>query len=642
MITSIEQNQEYTFTGPNGVQRTYEASRPASFGSSRIYLLVSPTELPNQRPNTNWTISGLGIPGGTIVTAVGKFAQFTWKYAKGSGKEINTDYNSVAVNRNNIQLSLPVTNDILGPVELIKQTSTGTGSTNLPFFETKGIVVGDIVTSLSIGFTGLIKVTAISDTAVTLSAAVTVPAGEAIIFSRAGTTITFYDETGTRIQLPLAQTVPAGTTTMRFDDLSSLKPGYTLQTNASLGIGDGTTVLTTRYYNVSGFIDHIAKDIADKIPGTEYKGVKVTGQAYTNTATDILSLDTNITSEYTDNQLGQRPEDIVINGGKFIDTYSSHAPEELVPGQMFDSLQMNVFTTKVFVGNNQPDFGNVIAYKIFTDDKLPTVYYRLPANNTTTLAADLHYNDAEIFVTDITKLPEPNVNQNQPGSVWIGNERINYFGLDLDRGALTDIRRGVGRTAIPQVHITGSLITDASAAQEVDRDIVTPIVYDTVVPNGLGDTATYQSTIVSTIPQSTIWLNVVPQEFYTNLAVTVTGTGLYNSSSRQSGFLQQQPAYNPDIDNQLPKHARLAADFSSTSTEIQVTDISLFANAAAYTDKLGAVRIAGEVIVYDTAWTANSTLTGLIRTIGDTPSATAIAPALTGNVVTALGLRIKP
>ena len=40
----------------------------------------------------------------------------------------------------------------------------------------------------------------------------------------------------------------------------------------------------------------------------------------------------------------ERPADIDVEGGAFVDTYSSHAPEELVPGRMFDTLNMVVNT----------------------------------------------------------------------------------------------------------------------------------------------------------------------------------------------------------------------------------------------------------------------------------------------------------
>jgi hypothetical protein len=122
-------------------------------------------------------------------------------------------------------------------------------------------------------------------------------------------------------------------------------------------------------------------------------------------------------------------------------------------------------------------------------------------------------------------------------------------------------------------------------------------------------------------------------------SVTVTGEGLYASNTRQSGFLRDQLAYNPDIDPRLPKHAYLSSDFSNASTTIGVTNIGIFPNAAAYSLKLGAVRIAGEVIFYEYAWTANSTLTGITRTVAGTANATALASALAGNVISSLGLR---
>jgi len=50
-----------------------------------------------------------------------------------------------------------------------------------------------------------------------------------------------------------------------------------------------------------------------------------------------------ITSEFTDIVLGTRAEDINIAGGNFIDSISSHYPEELVPGQMFDALNISVY-----------------------------------------------------------------------------------------------------------------------------------------------------------------------------------------------------------------------------------------------------------------------------------------------------------
>ena len=42
--------------------------------------------------------------------------------------------------------------------------------------------------------------------------------------------------------------------------------------------------------------------------------------------------------------LGLRPSDIIIDGDKFVSPYTSHAPEEMVPGEVQDSLSISVFT----------------------------------------------------------------------------------------------------------------------------------------------------------------------------------------------------------------------------------------------------------------------------------------------------------
>jgi hypothetical protein len=165
---------------------------------------------------------------------------------------------------------------------------------------------------------------------------------------------------------------------------------------------------------------------------------------------------------------------------------------------------MTVFTANVVNGNI--DYGNVVAYKVFTDYKLPTVYYRLPAANTTVLTSNLNWDDEEIAVEDITRLPDPA--ENQPGSIWLAGEKINYFGRDAGRGVLTNIRRGASRTSIPLTHTAGSIITDASAEQVIARDTILPITSDYTVENDFGNVSIYQSALVSSVPQSSIWLNL--------------------------------------------------------------------------------------------------------------------------------------
>jgi len=123
-------------------------------------------------------------------------------------------------------------------------------------------------------------------------------------------------------------------------------------------------------------------DLALLISGVDYPGVQVAGPNFNqNTGFDVGNYDINpfdnisigpegqptydpaildaiYESEFTDPYLGTLPapayngdppttgpNPIVVAGGAFVDTYSSHAPEELVPGAIFDTLDFRVFTT---------------------------------------------------------------------------------------------------------------------------------------------------------------------------------------------------------------------------------------------------------------------------------------------------------
>jgi hypothetical protein len=112
-------------------------------------------------------------------------------------------------------------------------------------------------------------------------------------------------------------------------------------------------------------VDLPGLDLGLLINGVRYPGVGVSDVNYLGTAiasttlvtTDIDTitmdfvveeLDTEVSSLYNDLYLGINPEDIIIDGSEYIDTYSSHAPEELVPGAMFDALDLTVSTRPGF------------------------------------------------------------------------------------------------------------------------------------------------------------------------------------------------------------------------------------------------------------------------------------------------------
>jgi hypothetical protein len=77
------------------------------------------------------------------------------------------------------------------------------------------------------------------------------------------------------------------------------------------------------------------------IDGVSYPGVQVYGDYFLR---DPLAVDADYASEFTDLTLGTLPTSINADGGEFIGLYEGHAPEELVNGAEFDTLDMRVYT----------------------------------------------------------------------------------------------------------------------------------------------------------------------------------------------------------------------------------------------------------------------------------------------------------
>ena len=162
--------------------------------------------------------------------------------------------------------------------------------------------------------------------------------------------------------------------------------------------------------------------------GSPFDDIPFDGVQYDENGSPMLTdqaLDTIIRSNYTDEALGSRPEDINVDGGEYVDTYSSHAPEELIPGIMFDALDMKVFT-KI---NANVEIGtyDVVAYRIFTNMLRETTFLRLSDASSARLTQDLLISDTEIHVNDPFKLPAPDPHIGIPGVIFINGERITYF-----------------------------------------------------------------------------------------------------------------------------------------------------------------------------------------------------------------------
>jgi hypothetical protein len=213
-------------------------------------------------------------------------------------------------------------------------------------------------------------------------------------------------------------------------------------------------------------------------------------------------------SLYTNILLGTNPEDITPDGGSYLDRYHSHAPEELVPGIMFDTLSMKIYTANV----TTPTGNVVVGYRQFTDMIGETTFTRISDRYTTFITQDLLITDTEIVVNDAAVLVEPSLTFGRPGIVFIGGERIVYWrnyskevtpwladtafaantvlsysgntyittsainSTTFDLGSvrqlpsvniLGQIRRGTLGTGTPAVQVNGTTVVDASAEQVV-------------------------------------------------------------------------------------------------------------------------------------------------------------------------------
>ena len=196
------------------------------------------------------------------------------------------------------------------------------------------------------------------------------------------------------------------------------------------------------------------------------------------------SIDTIIRSTYLDTALGARPEDINVDGGAYVDTYSSHAPEELVPGRTYDTLDMIVYTK---INSN----ANVIAYRIFDNMMDDVSYLRVADNYSTYLTSALSSNDSTIAVANVSALATANIANNTPGVVFIGTERITYWTANTVSNTLGRIRRGTQGTAITNIHQTGTSVVDGSTRQTIPGSVHGNIAITVANTYTVTDTITY-------------------------------------------------------------------------------------------------------------------------------------------------------
>lgn len=310
------------------------------------------------------------------------------------------------------------------------------------------------------------------------------------------------------------------------------------------------------------------------------RGSNVALRYYDNN--DPVNLDSSIQSSYLDAVLGTRAEDIGIDGGAYYDTFSSHAPEELIPGQTFDHLDIKVYT-KIYSNTK------IVAYRMVsnavTDGSSTDVgfwpeYYKIA--NTSVLTANLNMTDVTISVANAAAFSAPDVNFNIPGVIYINGEKIVYWRnyatetktawtanavistgslitysgniyltsgnvyaatwaniaanvTQVSANTLAQIRRGADKTGTPLVHASGLVVEETSEALRL--------------PTGIGAANVHlgswlELSTITSVDLSTETGNVIVTE--TGAVITVeqlegdplAGSGLEGSNAAQAVFIR--------------------------------------------------------------------------------------------------------
>ena len=328
----------------------------------------------------------------------------------------------------------------------------------------------------------------------------------------------------------IGQTISPGTVIVNNQQLFLVGNTITIDSALDFPFGNVTQISSSIFDNANDRIIAYQGNIDLTLtqPGLQYPGVVVDGNTYNGNI-----YDTSISSFYA-NAFTNNTYEIDIDGGNYISTFASYAPEELVPGYMRDNLNLSVYDT------------SNIAYREFHTILGNAQFYRISSANTTTLTSDLHQNDSQIFVANAAVLPVPSLTNKTAGLVIINGEKIAYwrnYATELEipwtantviptstlisyqsnlyvvtgnvygstfanvtvnvrpvqKNSLDQIRRGVDGTATPLVQPANSRIVDASVQQLMPNSYVVPYTLTSTTSFNTTGNISYQLNLSSNI-----------------------------------------------------------------------------------------------------------------------------------------------
>jgi len=126
---------------------------------------------------------------------------------------------------------------------------------------------------------------------------------------------------------------------------------------------------------------------------------------------------------------------------------------------------------------------NAIAFRIFQDMRGAQGTYRITPETSTVLAQSLQAQDDVIYVSDASRLSQPNLPQGIFGLITINGERIAYRNRDTINNTVSGLRRGTAGTAAAQ-HLSGSAVYDIGLGNLLPAEYQDRVVFDNFLANG--------------------------------------------------------------------------------------------------------------------------------------------------------------
>ena len=166
-----------------------------------------------------------------------------------------------------------------------------------------------------------------------------------------------------------------------------------------------------------------------------------------------------------------------------------------------------------------------LSFRYFKDMRDNSATYKVSAESTTKLVANLLDTDDIIYVEDAQKLPVPQLNKGVFGMIMISGERILYRSIDFDNNTISGLRRGNAGTGADS-HSVGSLVYNTS------KFLIVP---GTAIYGGYNSFLRSDITIENNVVTSTIEIDGVEVEVDDTIHVDDVGL-LSRASWEAEGF----------------------------------------------------------------------------------------------------------